>query len=269
LARSRSRPRSRPSREVLGIGSPERSRSTWVPDRLAVEDLAPLPGAGRELKELQRRTSPQSVFLIGDRANEAELRRQPLADFRALHFATHAVLDSRIPARSAIVLGGPAAGEDGLLGPREIHELPLAAELVVLSGCRTADGRDSPAEGVQSLAGAFLGAGARSVIGTSWPVRDSGSVALVGELYRELEQDGEVAAALRQALLRLAGTDPWGSSRDWAGFLLLGDPASRPELGRPPLRSRLRAWGPALAALLVAVVSLLQAFRPVHSLPRR
>lgn len=65
-----------------------------------------------------------------------------------------------MPERSAVVLG-ESEQEDGLLQAREIYQLPLQGALVVLSGCRTADGHVSGAEGLHSLARAFLRAGGR------------------------------------------------------------------------------------------------------------
>ncbi len=44
----------------------------------------------------------------------------------------------------------PPFTENGLQS-REIYELPLKGALIVLSGCRTADGRFSAAEGLHSL----------------------------------------------------------------------------------------------------------------------
>ena len=67
-----------------------------------------------------------------------------MALYRIVHFATHGVLDSRLPERSGLVLsrvdeqGRP---QEGFLGLGDIDHLRLGADLVVLSGCETALGK--------------------------------------------------------------------------------------------------------------------------------
>ena len=62
----------------------------------------------------------------------------PLESFRVVHLAVHGVANSQFPDRAALILGSsPASPDDGLLQVREIRDLPLRAELVVLSACET------------------------------------------------------------------------------------------------------------------------------------
>ena len=62
---------------------------------------------------------------------------------------------------------------DGLLTVREIlQEWRLDADLVTLSGCQTALGREIPGEGHMGLAYGFLLAGARSLLVSLWQVED-------------------------------------------------------------------------------------------------
>ena len=136
-----------------------------------------------------------------------------------LHFATHGFSDELLPLRSALVLNaGP--GEDGLLEAQEIIQLKLDASLVVLSGCSTGAGRLRAGEGVQSLARAFLLAGARSVVSTRWPVPDGGARALIEGFYARLGQGEDAAAAL--SLARAEQLRRGAPPRDWAGFSLVG-----------------------------------------------
>ena len=71
-----------------------------------------------------------------------------------MHFATHALLNSRYPELSGIVLstvdrsGRP---QDGLLRLHEIYGLKLNADLVVLSGCQTPLGQEMRSEGLVRL----------------------------------------------------------------------------------------------------------------------
>ncbi len=71
--------------------------------------------------------------------------RAGIADYRFVHFATHGLVDSQRPELSGLVLslvdpeGRP---RNGLLRAHEVSNLSLGADMVVLSACRTALGKD-------------------------------------------------------------------------------------------------------------------------------
>jgi CHAT domain-containing protein len=154
---------------------------------------------------------PNSVVLTGDRASESTLKAQDLSAFDVLHFAVHAFADAKFPERAALVLlNDPAAGEDGLLQPREIARFRLNASVVVLSACDTSVGPTIGQEGVLNLARAFLLAGARSVVTTLWTVSDATSTALMQRFYQNLTAGQDVAESLarsKAATLKEFGAD--------------------------------------------------------------
>src|SRR6185436_16634553 len=97
---------------------------------------------------------------------------------RVVHFATHGLVDSRRPERSGLVLSmGDARGRprDGFLRLADIQELRLSADLVVLSACQTALGKDVRGEGLVGLTRAFMLAGAPRVVASLWRVDDEGT----------------------------------------------------------------------------------------------
>jgi CHAT domain-containing protein/tetratricopeptide (TPR) repeat protein len=149
-----------------------------------------------------------------------------LAPFQVVHFATHGVLDAEHPALSGLALstvdreGRP---QEGFLDLRDIYGLRLGADLVVLSGCRTALGREVKGEGLMGLARGFLSAGAPRVVASLWPVEDRATAALMTRFYRALWQEGlPPAAALRAAQLAVRGERRWRDPYFWAGFVLEG-----------------------------------------------
>jgi CHAT domain-containing protein len=98
---------------------------------------------------------------LGDNATEAVFKSLPLVDFGIIHFAVHGVANTEFLDRAALVLrASPGSGEDGLLQVREIRDLPLKADLVVLSACDSGNGKLLGEEGIASLERAFLLAGA-------------------------------------------------------------------------------------------------------------
>ena len=112
--------------------------------------------------------------------------RDDLNQFRIIHFATHGVVTARAPkcaSQPALLTSFGGTGSDGLLTFREIFDLRLDADLVILSACDTA-GKASAAATQQAglatggdvaldgLVRAFVGAGGRLVIASHWPVPD-------------------------------------------------------------------------------------------------
>jgi CHAT domain-containing protein len=270
LAQQRRLPHKLVRRDLLAIGAPTpQDRSMLLASITRGGELGPLPFSRREAEVAARYGEHDSEVLLDDSAREARVKQRPLGEFRVLHFATHALLDNDVPSRSAIVLGR-GDGEDGLLQPREIYAFDLAADLVVLSACRTAAGHVSAAEGIHSLSRAFLYAGARSVLGTLWDIDDRAASELLEHFYVEASGGGSVAGALRNAQLRAAGPAPYTHPADWAAFVLVGDPDVRPAL-RPrgyDVRSASAWLVLTLAALAAAGVWISATRRTRPAIPR-
>jgi CHAT domain-containing protein len=108
------------------------------------------------------------------------------------------------PDRAALVLeSDPASHEDGLLQVREIRNLPLNADLVILSACDTGQGRLLGEEGIANLEQAFLLAGANTVIASLWGADDTYTLALMKQFYRHLALGQDKDSALRRAQIDL------------------------------------------------------------------
>jgi CHAT domain-containing protein len=213
--------------------------------------LGRLPHARNESRALERHVGVVDA-LVGKHASERAVKERDLRAYTLLHFAAHAIADESHPDRSAVLLSPGADDEDGLLQAREIEGLDLDGRVVVLSACQTAAGAVLSGEGVLSLARAFFAAGARSVVGTRWPVRDEDAAALFDTFYRVLGGGATVSEALMQA--KREAIDAGLPAAAWAGVVVLGDGALRPFPGGRPDVSRPR--GPA-AALAFSMVLLL------------
>lgn len=162
---------------------------------------------------------------VGAAAAEGALKREPLAEYRYLHFATHAYTDDARPGRSAIVLSvDPGRTDDGLLQPAEIMSLKLDADLVTLSACGTGLGRLHNGEGIVGLSRAFFFAGARSVTASLWNVNDAATATLMRYFYAGLAKGARKDEALRAAKLKLIASGDAAHAHPyyWAPFVLLG-----------------------------------------------
>ncbi len=235
----RSRPADRPAVTFLGIGDVTYPRQTTTtsnanvdpeddgPDFFNVKGVAfpDLPGSRQELTAVAGIINGEKQLLLGLNATEAAFKAAPLSDYSIIHFAVHGLGNAQFPDRAALVLGGsPGRGEDGLLQVREIRDLPLRADLVVLSACDTGNGRLLGEEGIASLERAFLLAGAKAVIASLWTTDDTYTIALMRRLYQHLVAGIDKGLALRQAkadLLQQFGDQALPVY--WAGFTLVGD----------------------------------------------
>lgn len=186
--------------------------------------LPPLRFAAMEVLNISRLfPSRRRTVLIDDQVSEDSFKRLRLADFRIIHLATHGFLDDERWWRSALLLR-PAPGvlDDGLLQALELLDLTFQAELVVLSGCRTARGKLFRGEGVMGLSGAFMAAGAKSVLSSLWPINDRSTARLMESFYRYLAEGRTKAEALRLGKLKMLGSS-YGHPYHWAAFVLSGD----------------------------------------------
>jgi CHAT domain-containing protein len=167
----------------------------------------------------------QRLKAVGFLANKANATSPDLGDYRIVHFATHGLINTRHPELSGIVLSlvddhGEAI--DGFLRLHEIYNLKLNADLVVLSACQTALGKEIKGEGFIGLSRGFMYAGAPRVVASLWRIDDRATAELVGLFYQAmLEKKLPAAAALKHAQKEMS--KKWPSPYYWAGFTLQGE----------------------------------------------
>lgn len=185
-----------------------------------------LPNSGREVElvgDLFR--GDQRKLLLREKATEASVKGEDLNLFKRIHFATHAFIDERVPGRSGIVLSQLAAGgEDGILRLNEIFNLRVAADLVVLSACRTGLGKVVRGEGIVGLTRGFLHAGAPRVVVSLWDVNDLAASDLMVKFYSQMQSGLAPSSALRAAKLEMyhSRTRLHRHPYFWAAFTLVG-----------------------------------------------
>jgi CHAT domain-containing protein len=184
-----------------------------------------LPGTDEEIHSAADALSADDPILkFGTDGTETQFKTTPLDQFRIIHLAVHGIANPKNPDRAALVFRPDPPQDDGLLEPREISNLHLNAELVVLSACETAVGPLQGEEGIANLSRTFLAAGARSVISTLWKIDDTYSLFLMKRFYSHLREGKPQAEALRLSqsdLLNKFGEDT--APVNWAAFTLLGD----------------------------------------------
>ena len=94
---------------------------------------------------------------------------------------------------SAIILSGPE--REFKPYARDVTDLPLRAELVTVSACRSAGERAFSGEGLIGFAWAFLRAGTKRVVAGLWDVDDRSTAELMDRFYERLATGASPASA--------------------------------------------------------------------------
>jgi CHAT domain-containing protein len=247
-----------------------RAREAHAPTASSVLAIAPaaddLEGAAREVDQLASRYGAVRLRGPGREALVAALDGPDV-----IHMASHVRVDAQRPWHSGILIGREGAGApprpsdtravapphdplalsasdsselaaglpgDPYVRASEISARRLDARLVVLSGCESALGRATLAEGVLGIALSFVCAGGQAVVASLWEVDDATTADLMETFYREMAAGRTVGAALRASQLALREKRPHPFF--WAGFVVIGDGDVGVVLAeRPPRRAGL------------------------------
>jgi CHAT domain-containing protein len=224
-------------KDILAIGDPAYGANEMQPS--ARGDSGPLQSggssaeprfsrlafSGQEIERISALFKPaRRDTLLRGLASEENFKKHDLADYRIIHFATHAFVDDKKPARSAVVLSlDQDPQEDGFLQMREVFNLRLKADLVVMSACQTGLGQLIRGEGIEGLSRAFFYAGASSILLSLWAVNDQASYQLLERFYIHLRAANPVMDSLRRAKLELIDSGVLAHPYYWAGFVAVGN----------------------------------------------
>ncbi len=192
------------------------------------DQLGRLTFSKQEAEAIASMTSKeQSLQRVSFAANRANAMSEELSQYRIIHFATHGMLNSEHPELSGLVFslvdekGKP---QDGFLRLHDIYNLKLPADLVVLSACQTALGKEVKGEGLIGLTRGFMYAGAPRVVASLWRVNDYATAELMKRFYAGmLKENLAPAAALRAAQLGMLKQKRFGNPYYWAAFTLQGE----------------------------------------------
>jgi CHAT domain-containing protein/tetratricopeptide (TPR) repeat protein len=200
---------------------------------LIPEQLPRLPGSGREVAGLGSQLTKsgwRTRVLLGNEANPGQLGRELALSPGIVHLAMHmGVEEGRrgriIPEANEVYLALSLAGVGG---PARVTAASIASHtrlkdsLVSLNGCNSGGGAVLPGAGLQSLANAWMIAGARGVVATLWTVSDDAG-SLFAPFYRGLTGGRGAADALREAQLQMLKAGKWQANpKYWAAYTYMG-----------------------------------------------
>ncbi len=182
-----------------------------------VEDWPSLPGTIVETDRILKLYPTATRVIEG--AFTSAAARDALEHDDWVHFATHGLVDEQAPMFSAVLMGSNTAGSTRL-SMYEIADVPIKANLVVLSACETGLGRLFRGDEVVGLTRTLLQAGAGAVVSSLWKVSDDSTAQLMETFYSGLRSGLPPSQALREAAI--STRKQYGMAFFWAPFVLTG-----------------------------------------------
>ncbi len=197
--------------------------------REALMGLPALPETADEVEVVANAVGAPGSVILGMDFTDERIKRQgggpnDLDQYRVLYFATHGLLQQAngcLP--SALVTSQGGAGSDALLDIREIPNLHLDADLVVLSACDTGAGLDgSGGAALGGLVSTFTYAGARNLMVSNWKVDSKATELLMSSVFTsKAATQGEALADAQKVFM--ARSDAYSHPFYWAAFSIVGD----------------------------------------------
>ncbi len=192
------------------------------------DTLPRLLASRKEAREIFNLVNKDSGSLkLGFEANLNGLENLNLSQYKYLHFATHGLINTSRPELSGLVFSlydKNGQEQDGFLSLNDIYNLDLSSEMIVLSACQTAFGKDVEGEGLIGLSRGFLYAGSKRVVASYWKVDDFATAEFMKRFYRNHFEKGMPASkALQQTKLEMKKIRRYQSPYYWSTFTLFGD----------------------------------------------
>jgi CHAT domain-containing protein/predicted negative regulator of RcsB-dependent stress response len=182
----------------------------------------PLPGAESEVKKISAIVKGSETFIGKDATKVRFMSRAPANGI--VHLAAHSIVDELDPLYSIVRLASSPEG-GGDLEAHEVYRMRLTGtRIVVLSACDSGSGRISAGDEFWGFQRTFLGAGARTLLLTHWPVYDDSTAQLMERFYVHLQKEAP-AEALRKAQIEVIQSGKHAAPVHWASFMLVGSPS--------------------------------------------
>lgn len=210
---------------VVAFGNPSLSPATADRVKLArrAGELPLRPETAREAEEIGRLYPAARVF-TGAEARADRLRSEA-ANARILHLAVPVTISEASPFYSQAALS--AAPDDpqgnGIFEARELLDMELRAELMILSSAEVAPRGLGAGKGLSGLGWTMAVAGCQAAIASQWSVEGAIASDLVLGFHRQWMKAGGKARAWQAAVSELIGGGEHRHPFYWAGTVILGD----------------------------------------------
>ena len=195
-----------------------------VSDSDNLRELLTLEGVKKEIDDIRAMVSVETPLMDESFTLRSLERDIAGRSFRIIHIASHGFFGDNAQ-NSFILTFDELLRLDKLKSLLRTRTDGSAIDLITLSACQTAEGDDRAPLGFSGVA---IKAGAKSAIGTLWPVADDAATILMPQFYKNLIR-GKLSKrdALRMAQLEFVREGKlkkqFGHPFFWAPFILVGD----------------------------------------------
>jgi CHAT domain-containing protein len=217
-----------PTKNFVGY-APYYNGDTTVLSQIFANDLTMRKGldslkySGEEVFKAQKLMGGESIL---DKKATKKTFEETASNYRIIHLATHGKANDKAGDYCFLAFTEQKDSIDNeLLYVRDIYNLSLNADLVVLSACETGIGELKRGEGIVSLARAFAYSGAKSMVTSLWSVNDKSTMQIMENFYRNLRKGQTKNYALWKAK-----QDYWEKAKGefahpfyWSSFIPIGD----------------------------------------------
>lgn len=206
------------------------SAPAFKTQQLQVPSFDPLESSLSEVStiaSLFRNNSCKARVLTQSEATKSGFL-QLCGQYSCLHIATHSIMDETHPDQVGLVFSTEESEKtqlrqgNNILWRKEIENLDLSADLLVLSACATGKGKLTRTEGLVALPKSFYLAGAANILYTLWNIPDRQTKDFMISFYQGFLGGKTYSAALRDAKLKMIARPETALPYQWAGFVLLG-----------------------------------------------
>ena len=161
---------------------------------------------------------PTVAFKKDDASVKNFIKEAPAYEW--IHLATHSDPNLNSEEGGALIFSENIhKNEPSILYANEIISIKIRANLVVLSACQSSIGQYTPTQGMNSIAQAFLNAGAKSVVTSLWQVDDRSTAQFMEIFYYYLSKGYTKNKALQFTKKKMMNKMPYF----WAPFILMGE----------------------------------------------
>ncbi len=165
-------------------------------------------------------------IFAGDQATKSNFIAEQLK-YGVIHLATHGKVNNESEDFSFLAFAKNQSDnpDDYFLYLREVYNLPVRAQMVILSACETATGKLWEGEGIASIARGFSYAGAESLIATRWNINDKTTSQLMGIFLQNIRKGMLKDDALQEAMIRYINSQNHPNAHPfyWASFMAIGN----------------------------------------------
>lgn len=170
----------------------------------------------------QRNRLRKTKMLVNGQATKSALRNHIQMAAKFIHIASHSFADLENPSKSGIFCANKVEGNFGILSSKEIQQLSIKADLVVLSSCESGTEKTNNNKEGYGIHRSFVEAGAANVVFSNWKVNDKICKEFMIMFYDAILSGKSYSEAMQSAKIKLLKNPATACPNYWAAFSLVG-----------------------------------------------